>query len=67
MKAGGRYLDVTSPTLENHSKTVGHGDGVAVTVRWGKGLVEAANALIPYGSASPVVPEYPPVPTATNE
>ncbi len=67
MKAGGRYLDVTSATLEKHSKTVGHGDGNAVTVRWGKGFVEADDARCPYGSESAVVPEYPAVPIVTNE
>jgi|GEM_PF-4218094 len=66
MKAGGRYLDVTSAALGKHSKTGGHGDGVAITVRWGKGLVEADDARCPYGSASDVVPEYPAVPIATK-
>ncbi len=67
MKAGGRYLDVAVTALRNGRKTVGHGDGPTVTVRWGKGLVEAADALMTYGSEIEVVPEYPAVPIATND
>ncbi len=66
MKAGGGYLDVAVRTHRNAKKTVGHGDGWTVTVRWGKGLVEDAYAPTAYGSASAVVPEYPAVPIATN-